>query len=190
MSVFGIIIIFAFTGNIVFVQCLGWCPVLNVPKKTSAAIGSACAVAFVMTCSTLVAKLLDRFVLAGPVLSSFRIMAFVLTVTGIVLLTENGVRLLWPTLHRVMGASIPVLSANCAILGAVFLSLRPGFSVAESVLAGFSSGAGYLLALLLLSAVRDRVEQENVPKALRGAPIAFIAAGLLALDVALLSRLF
>ncbi|MBN2353163.1 MAG: hypothetical protein JXD23_11380 [Spirochaetales bacterium] len=195
MSVFSIIITFAFTGNIVFIQCLGWCPMLHPPKKTGSAIGSACAVVFVMTCSTLVSQVVGRYLLVGPVLSSFRIMCFVLMVTGFLFATERAVRRFWPALRLSLGASIPAVSANCAVLGTVFMSLKNDFSPAEGTLAGFASGLGFLLAVLLMSSIRERLDLENVPRALRGAPIAFITAGLIslgfvALDVALLSHIF
>jgi electron transport complex protein RnfA len=195
MSFFGILLSFSFVGNIVFVQCLGWCPLVSPPKKPAAALGAGGAVAFAMTCAVLVSYIIEKLILVSPVLRGVRLMIFVLLVAGIVYLIEQGVRWLMPALHRTMGAYAPGVSANCAILGAVFLSLKSDFSLAAGVLAGFASGLGFALALLLLSVIRDKLERENVPQALRGAPIAFITAGLLALgflalDVAFLRNIF
>lgn len=195
MSVFSIIVTFAFTGNIVFIQFLGWCPLVRPPRKMPVLIGSACAIAFVMTCSSFVAQVVGRYLLVGPVLSTFRIMFFVLLVTGFLYATERIVRRFWPALRLALGASVPAVGANCALLGTVFLVLKNDFTPAEGALAGFSAGVGFFLALLIMSVIKERLDRENVPRALRGAPLAFITAGLVslvfvALDAALLSHLF
>jgi electron transport complex protein RnfA len=194
MSFPGIVLTFAFINNIILVQCLGFCPVVHLPRRRLAILTLGGMVTIAMAGAALVATLVNRYVLIGWGLTSLQIMVFVLIGTGIVYALDGAVKRLMPALGLSLGAGAPGMSAHCAIVGTVLLCVRADFSPWESLAAGIASGLGFALALGLIAVIQAKLELENVPRALRGAPITFITAGLLslgfmALDVVLLRPL-
>jgi electron transport complex protein RnfA len=121
-------------------------------------------------------------------------LAFILIITGFTLVLELVLAKLTPSLHRRVKTVLPLVSTNCAVLGISLIAARSGYTAAESLVAGFSAGAGYFLALLLLAVMRESMKKEWIPRPFRGIPITFISAGLIALafmafDEALLKNL-
>ena len=127
-------------------------------------------------------------------LGHLQTVTFIVVIAVLVRLLEAAVQRFAPTLAPTLGAWLPTLTANCAVLGLALIAAHSGYGALETLVAGAAAGAGYLLALLVLSSLREKMEAEWVPRALRGAPITFITAGLMALaflvfDQALLQNL-
>ena len=167
--------------NIVLVKFLGVCPFLGVSKKTDTALGMSMAVTFVMTVSSAVTWAVWEYLLVPFKIEYMRTVAFVLVIAALVQLLEVFLSKAVPALHRSLGIYLPLITANCAILGVAILNADNGGGFLESVLFAFMSGVGFSLALLLFSSVRARLEFSEHPEAFEGSPIALVTAGLLAL---------
>jgi len=190
----------ALVNNFVLAQFLGLCPFIGVTKKTSSAFGMGLAVTFVMTMASVVtfciftyflhpassilpASVFEKLGPQGlvPVLSTG---TFILVIASLVQLVEMIIRKASPTLYKALGIYLPLITTNCAVLGVALLNTvkRPvRFNMLQATVQGFFAGVGFMIAVLLMSGVRESLEHANVPKALRGAPIAFISTGLMAL---------
>lgn len=166
--------------NIIFSQFLGICPFMGVSKKMDTAIGMGLAVIFVMTVASAVTWLVNEFLLAG--LQYMQTVAFILVIAALVQLIEMFLQKMVPALYSALGIYLPLITTNCAVLGVALLNIQNGYSFIESVVYGLMGGAGFTVAILLFSSVRERLEDCDCPKAFQGFPIALIAAGLLALS--------
>ena len=194
MTYIGIILTYTLVSNLVLSQFLGLCPFIGVSKNTESAVGMGFAVTFVMSLATLITWALQRFILVPLGIEFLQTVTFILVIASLVQLVEMAVRKYSPPLYRALGIYLPLITTNCGVLGIALISVNSGYGAMESFLAGLSAGIGFLLALLLMSAIRERLDTEKVPKHLRGAPIAFISGGLMALafmafDKALLANI-
>jgi len=195
MSYLVIIITFIFINNFIFVKFLGLCPFIGVSKKRDSAIGMGFAVIFVMAISSLVTSSVYQFILMPLGLGYLKTIVFILVIASLVQFVEMVIAKFSPQLYHALGIYLPLITTNCAVLGIALLNVESQHNVFESFIAGVSAGIGFFIALILMSAVRERIErQKNLPRALRGAPIAFLTAGLMALafmafDNALLKNL-
>ncbi len=195
MSYVGIIITFVFVNNFIFTQFLGLCPFIGVSKKMDSAIGMGFAVVFVMTIASLVTSMVYSQILKPLHIEYLQIIAFILVIAALVQFVEMVIRKISPELYKALGIYLPLITTNCAVLGIAFICVKNDYNVLESVVAGFAAGLGFTLAIILMSAIREKLDTEKVPRALRGAPIAFISAGLMALgfmafDMAILKNIF
>jgi len=195
MSYVGIIITFVFINNFIFTQFLGLCPFIGVSRKMDSAVGMGFAVMFVMTVASFVTSLVYTQVLAPLRLEYLQIITFILVIAALVQFVEMVIKKISPELYRALGIYLPLITTNCAVLGIAFICVKNEYNILESVVAGVAAGAGFTLAIILMSAIREKLDREKVPKALRGAPIAFISAGLMALgfmafDMAILKNIF
>jgi len=194
MTYLGIILTYVFVSNLVLSQFLGLCPFIGVSKNTESAVGMGFAVTFVMSLATLITWALQRFVLVPLNIVFLQTVTFILVIASLVQLVEMAVRKYSPPLYQALGIYLPLITTNCGVLGIALISVNADYGPMESFLAGLSAGIGFLLALLLMSGIRERLDTEKVPKHLKGAPIAFISGGLMALafmafDKALLSNI-
>jgi len=194
MSYVGIIITYVFISNLVLSQFLGLCPFIGVSKNSESAIGMGLAVTFVMSLATLISWALEHFILVPLNIEFLQTVTFILVIATLVQLVEMAVRKYSPPLYQALGIYLPLITTNCGVLGIALISVNRNFSAIESFLAGFSAGLGFLMALLFMSGIRERLNTEKVPRYLRGTPIAFISGGLMALafmafDSALLTNL-
>lgn len=194
MTYIGIILTYVFVSNLVLSQFLGLCPFIGVSKNTESAVGMGFAVTFVMSLATLITWALQHFVLVPLNIEFLQTVTFILVIASLVQLVEMAVRKFSPPLYQALGIYLPLITTNCGVLGIALLSVNSSYGPMESFLAGLSAGIGFLLALLLMSGIRERLDVEKVPKYLKGSPIAFISGGLMALafmafDKALLSNL-
>jgi electron transport complex protein RnfA len=176
-----IIIGAVFVNNIVLAQFLGICPFMGVSKKISTSLGMGGAVLFVMTIATIVTYLLFHFILVPFDLVYLRTIVFILVIASLVQMVEIILKKVSPPLYQALGIFLPLITTNCAVLGVAILTIQNKFNLLEGVVYALANAAGFTLALILLAGIREHLEIIGVPKHLRGAPITFIAAGILSL---------
>ncbi|TVR60134.1 MAG: RnfABCDGE type electron transport complex subunit A [Spirochaetaceae bacterium] len=194
MTYIGIIITFVFINNIILNQFLGLCPFIGVSKNVESAVGMGFAVTFVMSLASLTTWMIHNVVLIPLGIEFLQTITFILVIAGLVQLVEMVIQKISPPLYKALGIYLPLITTNCAVLGIALIAVRNEYGAIESFVAGFAAGVGFLLAILLMSTLREKLDTEWVPKFLRGTPIAFITGGLMALafmafDVALLRNL-
>ncbi len=203
---FAILISTIFVYNFVLSRFLGLCPYMGVSKDTSSAIGMGMAVIFVMTLASAVTWPVYRFLLAPSTANVWyrifggepgsydltrvlRTISFILVIASLVQFVELFIRKVSPGLYRALGIYIALITTNCAVLGVAVLNIDMFFKNAEpvpgsylkAILQGFGAGIGFTLAMVLMSAIRERLELADVPEPLKGMPIALIVAGLMSM---------
>jgi electron transport complex protein RnfA len=181
MSYIIIIISAVLVNNIVLMQFLGICPFLGVSKRVSTAIGMAGAVAFVMVLATIVTYLIQNFVLNKLGLAYLQTIAFILVIASLVQLVEIILKKASPALYQALGIFLPLITTNCAILGVAILTIQKEFNLVEGVVFAISHAIGFGLALSIFAGIREHLDLQNIPKGLKGTPIALITAGILAM---------
>lgn len=192
-----IIISAIFVNNVVLSQFLGICPFFGVSKKISTAFGMSLAIVLVMGLATLVTYLIQYNVLINTWfgqkidITFMQTIVFILVIAALVQMVEIILKKINPTLYQALGIFLPLITTNCAVLGAALIVVQKQFAfasaadgmlnLAESVVYAMSLAVGFGVAIILFAGIREQMELSNVPKALKGTPIAFITAGLLAL---------
>lgn len=176
-----IIITAIFVNNIVFAQFLGICPFLGVSRKLSSAIGMGAAVTFVMAIATCVTWVLQTYVLDPSGLGFLQTIAFILVIAALVQMLEIMLKKVAPALYAALGVFLPLITTNCAVLGVAILVVRNGMNLPESLVYAVATAIGFTMALCLFAGIREQLALTDVPRAMRGMPIALICAGLLAL---------
>ncbi len=176
-----IIISAVFVNNIVLTQFLGICPFIGVSNKVETAIGMGGAVTFVMVLATIVTYLLQFFVLVPLGIPFMQTVIFILVIAALVQLVEIILKKVSPALYQALGIFLPLITTNCAILGVAFLSVQKEYNLLESAVYAGANAIGFALALVTFSGIREQIELLDIPKSMRGVPIAFIIAGLLAM---------
>lgn len=194
MSYVGIIITFVFIENFILTKFLGLCPFIGVSKNTESAIGMGFAVTFVMSIASLTTWAIQRLILVPLGLEFLQTITFILVIATLVQLVEMIIQKISAPLYKALGIYLPLITTNCAVLGIALIAVRSNYNAFESFVAGFSAGLGFLLAIMLMSTIREKLDNEWVPKPFRGVPVAFITGGLMALafmafDKALLRNL-
>ena len=168
-------------NNFVLVQFLGICPFMGVSKKMDTALGMGFAVTFVMALASALCYPVNRLLVALG-LEYMQTVAFILVIASLVQLVEMFLRKAVPTLYDALGVYLPLITTNCAVLGVVLLNVQEGYNFIESVVYGATGGLGFLLAIVLFSSIRERLQfSSEPPKAFEGFPIALVTAGLMAL---------
>jgi len=176
-----IIITAIFVNNIVFAQFLGICPFLGVSKKLSSATGMGAAVAFVMVIATLVTWLLQRFLLVPFDMVYLQTIVFILVIAALVQTLEIILKKVAPSLYQALGVFLPLITTNCAVLGVAIMVAQKDFNLLMSLVYAAATAAGFALALVLFAGIREQLELTDVPASMKGAPVALICAGLLAM---------
>jgi electron transport complex protein RnfA len=179
-SLFGIFIASIFVNNFVFSRFLGICPYVGVSKKLDSAIGMGMAVIFVMTMASAITWWVQQ-VLVKYGIGYYQTIVFILVIAAFVQLVEMFIQKTAPALYQALGIYLPLITTNCAVLGVAVLNITDSRNFIESIIQGFSSGVGFTLALIVMAGIRERLEFADIPKSLRGMPIAFIIAGLMAI---------
>lgn len=168
-------------NNFVLSHFLGLCPFVGVSRRFEAAAGMALATLFVLTIASGLSFVLWQWVLVPLGLEYLRTLGFIVLIAGVVQFTEIMVRATSPLLHQLLGIFLPLITTNCAVLGVALLNVERQHGLLESLVFGASAGAGFGLALLLFTALRERLALADVPAAFRGTPVALVTAGLMAL---------
>jgi len=185
-----------FINNFVFARFLGICPYIGVSKQLDSAIGMGAAVTFVMTLASTATWLIFNYLLAPtesnlfynlfalqspPDLTFLKTITFILVIASLVQFVEMVIQKASPALYKSLGIYLPLITTNCAILGAALLNIDENYNFIESIVHGMAAGVGFTLALVLMAGIREKLELAQVPKAMKGIPIAFIMAGLMAI---------
>ena len=168
-------------NNYVLVKFYGICPFLGVSKKLETAFGMGMAVTFVMAVASLVAYLVNTFLLIPLEIEYLQTIAFILVIAVLVQIVEMAIKKMSPGLYQALGVYLPLITTNCAVLGVAILMIQKEFNLLQSVTYSVATALGFALALVLFAGIRERLEFEDVPKAFRGVPIALITAGILAM---------
>jgi electron transport complex protein RnfA len=168
-------------NNFVLVKFFGLCPFMGVSNKLDTAIGMCLATTFVLTLASLCSYLVESYILAPLDLSYLRTLTFILVIAVVVQFTEMVVRKTSPTLYRLLGIFLPLITTNCAVLGVALLNVKSDHGLFHSVVYGFGAAVGFSLVLVLFAAMRERLAAADVPLPFRGAAIGLITAGLMSL---------
>jgi Na+-transporting NADH:ubiquinone oxidoreductase subunit E len=171
-----------FTNNILLTNFLGLCPFLSISREIRSSLGLGVAVVFVMTCTAAINYLLYYFVLEPLNLVHFKYIVFIIVIAAFVQLVEMVVDRFFPALYFVLGIFLPLITVNCAILGAsLFLIIRK-YTLLQSVAYGAGSGIGWMLAIIVVGAIREKLQKSaKLPKGLEGPAITLIITGLISL---------
>ena len=169
-------------NNYVMNKFMGICPFLGVSKKVDTALGMGMAVTFVMTLASFMTWLVEHYLLVPLDLMYMRTIAFILVIAVLVQVVELALKKLSFSLYQALGVYLPLITTNCAVLGAAILNSDSGYNLLESTLSGCSAALGFTLALLLMAGIRERLALSRMPKWMDGFPGALITAGLMAVS--------
>jgi len=167
--------------NFVLVKFYGICPFLGVSKKTDTALGMGMAVTFVMSLAAALTWLVYHLILVPLNVEYLQTLSFILLIAALVQFVEMFVAKTVPSLYNALGIYLPLITTNCAVLGVTLLNIEKQFNFLESVWYAFSAALGFTIAIVLFAGVRERLENADIPKALKGFPIALITASLIAM---------
>ena len=170
-----------FVNNIVLAQYLGNCPFIGTSRSLSVATGMGAAVVFVATLATAITWAVQKYLLVPNDLGYLQTVAFILVIAALVQFVEMFLKKIMPPLYKSLGIFLPLITTNCAVLGIAIIVQRQEYGFVKSVVFALASGAGFMLALVILSSIRERLDMARLPATLRGTPIALIMAGLMSL---------
>ena len=176
-----ILIATVLVNNFVLVKFLGLCPFMGVSRKPETATGMALATTFVLTLSSACSYLVNAWLLVPLGIGYLRTISFILVIAAVVQFTEMVVEKTSPLLYQVLGIYLPLITTNCAVLGVALLNVQEAHSFLESLVFGFGAAVGFSLVMVLFSGIREHVAAADVPLPFRGAAIALITTGLMAL---------
>ena len=186
-QLFVIVVASIFINNFVLARFLGICPYIGVSRRLDSAVSMGIAVTFVMSMASAATWLIYTYLLApetniwGVDLVFLRTIAFILVIAALVQFIEMIIQKTSAGLYKALGIYLPLITTNCAILGVTVLNIDEGYNFIESLIHGFSAGIGFTLALVLMSGLRERYELAQIPESMKGVPIAFITAGVMAI---------
>ena len=171
----------AIVHNVVLSQFLGLCPFFGVSKKTETAVGMGGALVFVITLSSFVTGLIYKFILVPTGMEYLQTIVFILIIAALVQFVEMFLKKCVPSLYQALGVYLPLITTNCAVLGVALNNVKYEYSILESVVNGFATGVGYLIAIVLLAGIREKMEYNDIPESFQGMPIVLLTAALMAI---------
>lgn len=179
-------------NNFVLVRFLGICPFLGVSKSTNTALGMGIAVIFVMSIASVFTYAIYNILLAPLELVYLKTIVFILVIASLVQIVEMVIKKFTPSLYSALGVYLPLITTNCAVLGAALLNVDPGAlipvdNILKAFINGAASGIGFTIAIILLAGIRERLERAEIPAAFKGFPITLIAAAIMAMAFAAFS---
>ncbi|NLG05597.1 MAG: electron transport complex subunit RsxA [Clostridia bacterium] len=171
----------AFVNNVVLSQFLGICPFLGVSKKVETALGMGSAVIFVITLSSAVTGAIYQFILTPLDLTYLQTIVFILVIAALVQFVEMFLKKKMKALYSALGVYLPLITTNCAVLGVALTNVKKTYNILEGVTNGFFTALGFLISIVILAGIRERIEYNNIPKPFKGMPIVLVTAGLMAI---------
>ena len=178
-----------FINNFVLARFLGICPYIGVSRQLDSAVGMGMAVIFVMTLASFATWIIWTYLLhpatnvwgGGIDLTFLRTVSFILVIASLVQFVEMVIQKTAPGLYQSLGIYLPLITTNCAVLGAAVLNIDEGYNLIESLVQGFSAGIGFTIALVLMAGLREKFDISEIPKPMQGIPIAMIMAGIMSI---------
>lgn len=167
--------------NVVLSRFFGICPFLGVSKKTSSALGMGIAVVFVITISALIAWPIYHFILVKAEIEFMDTITYILVIASLVQFVEMSLKKYSPTLYKALGVYLPLITTNCAVLGVVQGNTDQELTFGASMANALGTSIGFLVVIVMFSCIRARLEGANIPKALKGIPIALITAAIMSI---------
>lgn len=171
----------ALVNNVVLSQFLGLCPFLGVSKKIKTAAGMGGAVIGVITISSLLCSLIYDYILTPLDLVYLNTIVFILVIASLVQFVEMVLKKCMPPLYEALGVYLPLITTNCAVLGIALTNVQNGYSLIESVVAGFGTAIGFTVAIVIMAGIRERIEDNDIPESFKGMPIVLLVAGLMSI---------
>ena len=176
-----IFIVMAIVNNIVLSQFLGLCPFFGVSKKLSNAISMGMAVTLVMLLSSVVTSVIYNYILVPYEIEFMQIVLYILVIASLVQIVELTIKRTNISLYNALGIYLPLITTNCAVLGVALINSAENYTILESTASALGGGIGFTLVLIMMSGIREKLDLADTPRSMKGLPIAFITAALLAL---------
>lgn len=180
-NIFVIVISSMLVSNVVLSQFLGICPFLGVSKQVETAVGMGAAVTFVITIACAITWPIQKLILDPLGLGYLQTIAFILIIAALVQFVEMALKKFLPSLHASLGVYLPLITTNCAVLGVAINNITNEYNFVESVICGFCTAVGFLIAIVILAGIRERIANNDVPNSFKGTPIVLVTASLMAI---------
>ena len=171
----------ALVNNVVLSQFLGLCPFLGVSKKTKTAASMGAAVIFVIMIASAVTFAVQYLVLEPLHMEYMQTIVFILVIAALVQMIEMILKKISPPIYAALGVYLPLITTNCAVLGVAITNIQNGSTFAESMVNSLGTSVGFLIAIVIMAGIRERLEGNDIPKAFQGMPIVLITSGLMAI---------
>jgi Na+-translocating ferredoxin:NAD+ oxidoreductase subunit A len=171
----------AVVNNIVLSKFLGLCPFFGVSKKLTSAVSMGMAVTLVMLIASVATSVIYNYLLVPFNVEFMQIVLYILVIAALVQIVELIIRRTNITLYNSLGIYLPLITTNCAVLGITLINSGENYTIVESIVSALGAGLGFTLVLIIMSGIREKLELADTPPAMKGLPIAFITAALLAL---------
>ncbi|MFO7296019.1 MAG: electron transport complex subunit RsxA [Clostridia bacterium] len=178
-KIFVILISSILINNFVMSRFLGICPFLGVSKRVETAVGMGAAVTFVMAMTSLITYIVQYAILEPLGLGYLQTIIFILVIASLVQFVEMVIQKTSPTLYQALGVYLPLITTNCAVLGVAIINIDEKYDLIQALFNGVGAALGFTLAIVLFAGIRERLELSDIPKPLKGFPIALITAGLM-----------
>ena len=176
-----ILIASALVNNVVLNQFLGICPFLGVSKKVETATGMGGAVVFVITIASAVTWFIYTFVLKKLDVTYLQTIVFILVIAALVQFVEMVLKKMMPSLYAALGVFLPLITTNCAVLGVAITNVQSEYTFAQAMANGIGTSIGFLISIVIMAGIRERIEDNDIPDAMKGSPIVLVTAGLMAI---------
>ena len=176
-----ILIASSLVSNVVLSQFLGLCPFLGVSRKTNTAAGMGVAVIFVITLASAVSGVIYKYVLQRFHVEFLETIVFILVIAALVQFVEMFLRKVIPSLYQALGVYLPLITTNCAVLGVALTNVQKKYGIVTGIVNGFATAVGFLVAIVILAGIREKIEYNDVPESFRGMPLVLLTAGLMAI---------
>ena len=171
----------ALVNNVVLSQFLGICPFLGVSKKIETAAGMGGAIIFVITLSSFVTGIIYNAILVPTNLTYLQTIVFILLIAALVQFVEMFLKKTMPSLYQALGVYLPLITTNCAVLGVALTNVQKEYSILEGVVNGIGTSVGFLIAIVIMAGIREKMEYNEVPESFKGMPMVLLTAGLMAI---------
>ena len=171
----------ALVNNVVLSQFLGICPFLGVSKKVDTAAGMGGAVVFVITIASLVTSLIYKFILMPLGFEYLQTIVFILIIAALVQFVEMFLKKAMPPLYNALGVYLPLITTNCAVLGVALTNVQKEYSVLQGVINGIGTSVGFLIAIVIMAGIREKIEYNDISESFQGTPISMVTATLMAI---------
>ena len=180
-SLFTLFVSSVLINNVILSQFLGVCPFLGVSKNKSSALGMGAAVIFVIFGASLLTYALYYLVLEPNGLEYMDLLSFILIIASFVQFVEMFLKKVMPPLYNALGVYLPLITTNCAVLGVALTNVQDGYGLLEGVVNGFATAAGFLVSIVLMAGIREKIEHNDITESFQGTPIVLVTAGLMAI---------